>query len=655
MSIRLILKKASIEKRQLNIAVEVHCQMQRPSARVPRIEAFFDNGWDNRRMVMNSFAFRPLSDNPEDTIWVASARFTFLVNHLFAYGTWEKCSLRFDIGYDGSFYESVPIELTMEDSAATDSTENDSTENDSTANDSATNDSMTDDSASGDSTSDDSALDEEASSTDLQDKGRNTKGGEVINDRLEFREKSIEIILGTPAVINPPLQPGKIQVLLGFLVRIMNVFLGILCLPWYFIDVLGIIFLPTERKDQKLNKLSLKGKIFHYLAWRFFSFCRFPRGKSQVKTDILRMTYKLSNAFHRKKKTILFLSNRRNDLSGNFEYIYPYMKEDPGARLDFWLNPGGLKDLSLKTTLSLSWKCGRAKIILIDDYTPYIRAFPICQETMVMQLWHACGAFKTFGFSRLGKKGGTKQITRGHRDYRYCFVSSANIAKYYAEGFGIAQEKVLPYGVPRTDMFFDEEVRRRKREEIYTAWPDLKDKKVILFAPTFRGAIKDTAYYDMDKFNPNKVIESLSDDYVLIIKHHPFVSQKKYKHKIAKKYKKRIFDFSTESEINDLLFITDILITDYSSVIYEASLLNIPMVFYAYDLEDYISSRDFYFEYEITVPGKIVFTQEELIQALIHQDYEHEKVEDFCKKNFDIRDGKASKRIADFILQKAAE
>ena len=622
MSVRLIMKKASVEKRKLTIELEVLCEMVRPSARVPRIEVFFDNGWDNRRMLMNCFSFRPRTDDPEDKTWVASARYVFLVNHLFAYGKWEKCTIRFDIGYDGDFYGSVPIELELDDHS-----------------------------------SDDHSGQEENSSPTMDspyEEGQREEG-EEIPDRLEFKDNYIHLILGEPAAVDPPLQPGKIQVLLGFLVRIVNAFLGILCIPWYLIDVLGIIFLPTERKDKKLNKLGLKSKIFHYLAWRFFSFCRFPKGKIQVKTDIMKMTYKLSNAFHRRKKNILFLSNRRNDLSGNFEYVYRYMKDAPDAKLDFWLNPGGLNDLGIKATLSLAWKCGKAKILLVDDYTPYIRTLQISEDTTIMQLWHACGAFKTFGYSRLGKKGGGKQVTRGHRDYKYCFVSSANIAKYYAEGFGIAEEKVLPYGVPRTDMFFDEEVRKTKREEIYSSWPDLKGKKVILFAPTFRGTIKDTAYYDMDKFDPNKVIASLPEEYVLIIKHHPFVTQKKFKHKIAKKYKKRIFDFSAESEINDLLFITDLLITDYSSVIYEASLLNIPMIFYAYDLEDYISDRDFYFEYEITVPGKIVFTQEELVQSILDQDFEHEKVEEFCRKNFDLRDGKASKRIADFILEKAAE
>ena len=70
---------------------------------------------------------------------------------------------------------------------------------------------------------------------------------------------------------------------------------------------------------------------------------------------------------------------------------------------------------------------------------------------------------------------------RVHRDYNYCFVSSSNIARFYAEGFGIAVEKVLPYGVPRTDMFFDQSVSLEKRRQLYDEYPALKDKKVILF------------------------------------------------------------------------------------------------------------------------------------------------------------------------------
>jgi CDP-ribitol ribitolphosphotransferase len=91
------------------------------------------------------------------------------------------------------------------------------------------------------------------------------------------------------------------------------------------------------------------------------------------------------------------------------------------------------------------------------------------------------------------------------------------------------------------------------------------------------------------------------------------------------------------------------LITDYSSVIYEASLLNIPMLFYAYDLENYVATRDFYSGYDHFVPGKIVRTQDELLTSIKEEDFSHEKVEEFCRHNFDIRDGKAAERIAGFI------
>ena len=233
-----------------------------------------------------------------------------------------------------------------------------------------------------------------------------------------------------------------------------------------------------------------------------------------------------------------------------------------------------------------------------------------------------------------------------HRCYDYAVVSSSAIAKYYAEGFGIAEKKVLPYGVPRTDVFFQEAYRKQIRERLYTEYPDLKGKKVILFAPTFRGNGKNSAYYEKKRFNPNELIENLSEEYVLLIKHHPFVKQKS---EIAEEYQHRIFDFSDKSEINDLLMITDLLITDYSSVVYEASILDIPMLFYAYDLQEYIATRDFYSDYEKFVPGKIVTTQNELLMAIKEQDFEQEKVREFCKLNFDIQDGKASQRVAELV------
>lgn len=141
-------------------------------------------------------------------------------------------------------------------------------------------------------------------------------------------------------------------------------------------------------------------------------------------------------------------------------------------------------------------------------------------------------------------------------------------------------------------------------------------------------------------------MEKMPKEYVLIIKHHPFVNMS---YTIPDKWENRILDLSGESEINDLLFITDVLITDYSSVVFEAALLDIPMVMYAFDLRQYIASRDFYYDYEFFVPGKIVENFEDLVSAVRYQKYEKEKLAQFKARFFDDLDGKSMERVLDLI------
>ncbi|MDE5863214.1 MAG: CDP-glycerol glycerophosphotransferase family protein, partial [Lachnospiraceae bacterium] len=197
------------------------------------------------------------------------------------------------------------------------------------------------------------------------------------------------------------------------------------------------------------------------------------------------------------------------------------------------------------------------------------------------------------------------------------------------------------------DVFFKEEYKVAIRENLYETYPVLKDKKIVLFAPTFRGNGVGTAYYPFERFDTGKLLKTLGEDYVLIIKHHPFVKET---HPVDDKIGERILDLSKESEINDLLFITDVLITDYSSVIFEASLLNIPMLFYAFDLEEYVVNRDFYYPFKNFVPGRIVRTQEDIADSIKSGEYGQDKIKDFKHRFFDDLDGKSSERVADFIL-----
>ncbi len=349
------------------------------------------------------------------------------------------------------------------------------------------------------------------------------------------------------------------------------------------------------------------------------------------------------------RNRISFISGRRDELGGNEMYVYNLLKDNKDIDFQFLLCSDPTQFAKWKMKKQFYKLYATSKVVIVDDYYNLLNSVDKREEVTLFQLWHACGAFKTFGFSRLGKPGSPKQKSPNHRMYDCAIVSSKEIVKYYAEGFGISDSKVYPTGIPRTDIFFDNEYAENVKNGFYERYPKLKDKKIIMFAPTFRGAGQNSAYYPVSVLNPNTLYEKLNNDYAIIIKLHPFCKDKFI---INEKYKDYIIDLSEEDEINDLLFVSDILITDYSSTIFEASLLNIPMIFYAYDLYQYISERDFYCDFETFVPGKIVFHQEQLSSTILAEDFESEKIEPFKNIFFSDTDGKSSQRVADLIIKK---
>ena len=366
------------------------------------------------------------------------------------------------------------------------------------------------------------------------------------------------------------------------------------------------------------------------------------------KINLLNIFFVLAKRRKIQKNTVTFLSVRRQDLSGNMEYVYSRLRKYEDMNLKLFLPGREIKEMSLAEIYKAAVLCATSKVIVLDEYTSFLYNINLRQETKVFQLWHACGAFKTFGYTRLGKQGGTLQESPSHKNYDYVTVSSSGVRKWYAEGFGISTDHVYATGVPRTDVFFDKEYKERIRNYLYEAYPQCKSKKVILFVPTFRGETRTDAYYPMEKFDLEHLLSGISEDYLVIIKHHPFVKEK---HKIPEKYADRVLDLSEESEVNDLLFITDLIITDYSSVVFEASLLNIPMLFYTFDLHSYIRDRDFYFDFESFVPGRICSQLEEIETAIQKEEFYHYKVRAFAEKHFDHLDGKASERVAGLIYR----
>lgn len=349
---------------------------------------------------------------------------------------------------------------------------------------------------------------------------------------------------------------------------------------------------------------------------------------------------------------ILFTSGSRAEIGGNEKVIYDRMVErglDKKFKFRFDFKANITEKKSIPAMIKFVYYLATSDIILVDDYYPDIYLVDFDKDVKILQVWHACGAFKAVGFERLGKQGAPAFNTKVHKCYTHVPVSSYHSAMHNAEGFAIDESKFYPVGIPRTDIFFDEKYKEETRKRMLEVFPQCKAAKTVyLYAPTFRGNNAVTAYFPFDKVDLNAFGEFLEQtDSVLIVKLHPFVRRAV---EIPEKYKDRIIDATPYREVNDILFIIDVLITDYSSIIYETSLLKKPMLFYAFDQRYYEATRDFFEPYEDLVPGKICSNFDTLMEALRKKDYEFEKMDGFIKKNFTYTDGKSTDRVIDQLI-----
>ena len=100
------------------------------------------------------------------------------------------------------------------------------------------------------------------------------------------------------------------------------------------------------------------------------------------------------------------------------------------------------------------------------------------------------------------------------------------------------------------------------------------------------------------------------------------------------------------------MLLSDMLITDYSSIMIEYSILSRPIVFFTYDLDNYLSKeRGFYYDFKKTVPGPIVYTSDELIDAIKNNDFDKSKISSFVNTQFNEINGQSSKHVVDYLLK----
>lgn len=347
---------------------------------------------------------------------------------------------------------------------------------------------------------------------------------------------------------------------------------------------------------------------------------------------------------------ILLLSDTHGELDGNLKEMYDFLQK---KRYEprYYLKKSRRKRMKLKEFCSLIYDMTTAKNIFLDDYYLMTSAMRVRSGQNLVQLWHGAGAFKKFGYSRLDTEDGVKNIHSGYKKYTHVPVSSEDIIYCYKEAFGIPEENVLPIGIPRTDIFFQEDKIRELEGNFYKKYPELSDKKIVLIAPTYRGSKISEANYDIEKLDLPRVQKALGNEYALGIKWHRAIIDNIKRGKISIEVPDGCYDFSDYKDAGELLPVTDVLITDYSSIIFDYSIFSKPIIYFPYDFNEYKINRGLYFDFDEYIYGDIVFDCESLINSIKNGNLCLEKRRTFVDKFMKACDGKSSERLYEILFE----
>ena len=333
----------------------------------------------------------------------------------------------------------------------------------------------------------------------------------------------------------------------------------------------------------------------------------------KLRIAIVRLGFRLGRRGPVRRQIVLATSHERS-LRGNLALLRDRLAadhRDVPVVVDARRMAGG--GLGLLRAARDAFRSGRlvasSAVIVVDDYFLPLYVVEPRPETTIVQVWHACGAFKKFGYSVVDKRFGADPDllarVRIHANYDVCLVSSMQVAPAYAEAFDQPLERFRSdLGIPRTDVLVPGPGTPAMIAGLRRRYAIPADKRVILYAPTFRGASITRARAD-GLPDWNQLRDALADTHVLLVRLHPFVREGLV---IDRELDGFVTDVSDHPDINELLHVTDVLVTDYSSVVFEFALLHRPMVFFAPDLADYEGERGFYLDYRTDLPGPVTET-----------------------------------------------
>ncbi|QIW81603.1 CDP-glycerol glycerophosphotransferase family protein [Bacillus tequilensis] len=283
-----------------------------------------------------------------------------------------------------------------------------------------------------------------------------------------------------------------------------------------------------------------------------------------------------------------------------------------------------------------------SKTVITDNYFVATTVLTNKKNIECIQVWHANGAFKKFGLQDITIKNRNKsdieRFKKVYNSFNKIVVGSEKMADIFSKSFGLTHDCFLRFGVPLTDQYF----RSLKENNIYKT--RFKNKKIILYAPTFRD--NDFGSVSLP-FSEEELKIDLKGNYVLLVKLHPVMRER-----ANFPESNWIIDVSHEN-LPQLIRESDLLISDYSSVPFEFALLAKPILFYTYDLEAYDETRGLIDNYTGIIPGVPCSNSKMLLNQLKDMDKLQSEVERFSREWNLYSRGNASKQLLSYINEKS--
>ncbi|MEG0283416.1 MAG: CDP-glycerol glycerophosphotransferase family protein [Erysipelotrichales bacterium] len=330
-----------------------------------------------------------------------------------------------------------------------------------------------------------------------------------------------------------------------------------------------------------------------------------------------------------KKNRVSIISYFNSNLGLEFNDIVNHLEDDNieiKANLHKFNSSLSGKFSYLFSFLYQTYLFNTSRVVLLDGNNFVYSKIKVKKGTSTIQLWHASGAIKKFGM----------QSERRYeiKPYDYVIVGSNYFKEVFATSLNTPIENVVPLGIAKSDYLFNDSYLSKKREDFYNRYPHLINKKIILYAPTFRGSGIEDMNSDLkiDKFR-----NSLSGEYELLVKVHPLVN----------KGLENIENNVSNEQLYTLLSISDYIISDYSALIFDAIALNKDVIMYLYDLDEYTNNRGLSIDID-EIDILKAYNEDELIQ-LINKNCskDNNKIKE---KYLEKMDGQSAKRISNFIV-----